>query len=82
MSNRTPTKEKEYRDNEYRKKQTLDDRQARPVDAMLKKEEDSDLCHACGEKVGKFRNSLSRREYSLSGLCQECQDEFFDGGNE
>ena len=24
-----------------------------------------------------FRDNLSRKEYSISGLCQDCQDEFF-----
>lgn len=24
-----------------------------------------------------FRNETSRREYSMSGLCQDCQDEVF-----
>ena len=27
-----------------------------------------------------FLDSLSRREYEISGLCQSCQDKFFKSG--
>ena len=27
--------------------------------------------------VNDFRNEISRRENSISGLCQKCQDDFF-----
>jgi len=41
---------------------------------------DQDLCPFCGEKtdVSTFRDSLSLREFTLSGLCQKCQDEIFN----
>lgn len=42
-------------------------------------------CPTCGKKIGKFKDDLSRREYSISGLCQECQDRTFttsDGASE
>lgn len=31
----------------------------------------------CGKSVGKFRDDLSRKEYTISGLCQTCQDFVF-----
>jgi hypothetical protein len=34
----------------------------------------------CGGPAVDFRDELSRREYSISGLCQECQDLTFGGG--
>lgn len=35
----------------------------------------------CGRQIeGGFRDGRSLREYEISGLCQQCQDEFF-GGN-
>jgi len=36
-------------------------------------------CPFCYKQVdpGKFRNSESSREYQISGICQECQDDFF-----
>lgn len=36
-------------------------------------------CPFCGKRVVMldFRDALSRKEYSISGLCQKCQDEFF-----
>ena len=31
----------------------------------------------CGQPAGDFRDDLSRKEYTLSGLCQTCQDSLF-----
>jgi len=31
----------------------------------------------CGQPATEFRNAISAREYSTSGLCQKCQDSFF-----
>ena len=36
----------------------------------------------CGKPVGEFRDEISRREFSISGLCQSCQDSFFGIGEE
>ncbi len=41
----------------------------------------ADVCVAtpigCGKPVTGFRDALSQREYSISGLCQGCQDTVF-----
>lgn len=36
----------------------------------------------CGKEVTlkSFRDELSIREYKISGLCQQCQDEIFGNG--
>lgn len=34
-------------------------------------------CPTCGKPVGEFRDELSRTEYKISGMCQECQDSVF-----
>ena len=36
-------------------------------------------CPFCKKQVdpGKFRDELILREYQISGMCQECQDDFF-----
>ena len=36
-------------------------------------------CPCCGKviDVGEFRDDLSRKEYTISGMCQDCQDEVF-----
>ena len=34
-------------------------------------------CVKCGQDATKFKDSLSKREYSISGLCQVCQDKIF-----
>lgn len=38
----------------------------------------ADKCVGCRESAGEFRDDLSRREYSISGLCQSCQDKIFN----
>jgi len=36
-------------------------------------------CPFCKEEIDltKFRDDLSRREFKISGLCQDCQDKTF-----
>lgn len=31
----------------------------------------------CGKPLTTFRDPLSKREYEITRLCQECQDKFF-----
>lgn len=33
--------------------------------------------YGCGEPIGPFRDLLSTKEYTISGLCQTCQDSIF-----
>lgn len=35
-------------------------------------------CTTCNDRILKFRDELSRKEYSISGMCQECQDKVFN----
>lgn len=35
-------------------------------------------CVTCGGTADKFTDALSQKEYSLSGMCQVCQDGVFD----
>lgn len=39
-------------------------------------------CPFCGKTIveNEFKDDLSRREFEISGMCQKCQDDFFDGG--
>ncbi len=37
----------------------------------------SDVCTFCKKPAVNFKDELSRREFAISGLCQECQDETF-----
>ena len=37
----------------------------------------SDICSWCGAEATQFKDDLSRQEYRISGLCQQCQDETF-----
>ena len=34
----------------------------------------------CGKPVNGFTNDISRKEYTISGLCQACQDNIFGKG--
>lgn len=42
------------------------------------------FCPVCRRPVSNdFRDELSRKEYQISGLCQECQDKTFgEGGSD
>ena len=40
----------------------------------------STTCIKCGKLAQQFRDESARLEYSISALCQKCQDEFFNGG--
>ena len=37
------------------------------------------LCPTCSKpiKEDEFRDELSKREFKISGMCQECQDKIF-----
>ncbi len=34
-------------------------------------------CVTCGKRADIFRDSISVKEYNISGMCQKCQDEIF-----
>ena len=34
-------------------------------------------CVTCSGNATSFRDSLSKKEYTISGMCQECQDSIF-----
>lgn len=40
------------------------------------------ICTQCSKPADVFRDSLSRKEYTISGYCQACQDVAFDSYNE
>lgn len=37
----------------------------------------TNTCLFCGREIKGFRNAVSRKEYSISGMCQVCQDKTF-----
>lgn len=37
----------------------------------------ADICVDCGGSAKEFRDGLSAKEYTISGLCQTCQDAVF-----
>ena len=40
----------------------------------------SNLCMTCQGEAITFRDKLSEQEYTISGMCQICQDQIFLGG--
>jgi hypothetical protein len=34
-------------------------------------------CVSCGKPANTFKDERSRKEYNISGLCQDCQDQIF-----
>ena len=36
------------------------------------------VCLYCGEKKKEFRAEINIKEYNISGMCQKCQDIFFN----
>lgn len=40
----------------------------------------TDQCVMCGAACpqNSFRDEISRKEYAISGMCQQCQDKIFD----
>ena len=40
----------------------------------------SNLCMTCPGEANSFRDTLSEKEYTISGMCQMCQDQIFNGG--
>lgn len=37
----------------------------------------TDKCVLCGKPAVEFKDEISKREYTISGMCQECQDKVF-----
>lgn len=37
----------------------------------------SNLCMTCDKEAIEFKDDLSEKEYSISGMCQVCQDSMF-----
>ena len=35
------------------------------------------ICVCCGSKADQFADALSAKEYTISGMCQECQNSVF-----
>ena len=36
------------------------------------------VCVMCGGEAKHFKDAASEREYDISGMCQVCQDSFFE----
>ena len=37
----------------------------------------SSVCATCGGDASKFKDPLSEKEFTISGMCQKCQDSVF-----
>lgn len=34
-------------------------------------------CPMCGKEIKGFKDELSKKEFSISGMCQDCQNSVF-----
>jgi hypothetical protein len=44
----------------------------------VKEANDAHICLFCGGPATEFYDEISKKEYTLSGQCQKCQDNFFE----
>tara|TARA_R100001086_G_C11773367_1_gene241518 strand:- start:501 stop:713 length:213 start_codon:yes stop_codon:yes gene_type:complete len=42
----------------------------------------NNTCVSCKGEALVFTDDISQKEYTISGLCQSCQDQVFGGSNE
>ena len=40
---------------------------------------ENNVCTLCNEDALHFSDDLSKKEFTISGMCQKCQDDFFGG---
>ena len=38
---------------------------------------EEEKCVICSKPADKFRDEVSKKEYTISGMCQKCQDDLF-----
>lgn len=38
---------------------------------------ENNKCVMCGRNANEFRNPISAKEFTISGMCQKCQDDTF-----
>ena len=66
----------------------MNDKNEHPIDHVLRslshvnmtpsEARAAQICPTCGQKIGTFKDDLSRSEYRISGCCQACQDDVFE----
>ena len=62
---------------ELRVKLTMSDSRQKSIKQLIKEAKEKGVCSVCGAVADKFDNDLSYEEYTMSGLCQECQNKLF-----
>ena len=46
--------------------------------ATIEQAKEDQVCNLCGEPILSFKDELSKREYEISAMCQNCQDGIFE----
>ena len=57
----------------------LDDAAKAAFGRTMTESHKQDICVSCGKPATEFKDELSKKDYSISGFCQTCQDETFGG---
>ena len=52
------------------------------IDPMHTENKAKGICTVCLATVGQLRDKLSLKEWSISGMCQKCQDIVFEVGDD
>lgn len=63
----------------------MDNPEMRPADFLFPGRREAlemQVCMSCKEPAIGFKDAISRKEYAISALCQDCQDSVFEGGEE
>ena len=60
----------------------LDKITTKAFDTTQDKAEKKAVCISCGKPILGFKDEVSVKEYRITGMCQECQDEVYGGMEE
>lgn len=70
----------EFWQNRFISAERLEEMRHKPIALMIKEWitlVERELCTTCGKKIEGFRNEKSKKEYTIGGMCQKCQDSVF-----
>ena len=71
------------KDNKFMSEERIKELSKRPFAKIFPQRIDlmrKGVCVSCENRIDGFRDSLSHKEYQISGLCQKCQDSVFGNG--
>lgn len=58
-------------------KKKFKDLEKKPISKIFPNSKDAinkGICPTCGREITGFRDALSKKEFEITGVCQNCQD--------